>query len=60
MKKRVHCLDLKNVPFGDFLGGPVVKNLPSSARDLGLIPGGGAKISHVVGQLESLSATMKT
>ena len=38
----------------------MVKNLPSSARDLGLIPGGGAKISHVVGQLESLSATMKT
>ena len=47
-------------PFWDFLGGPVVKNLPSNARDLGLIPGRGAKISHVVGQLESLSATMKT
>ena len=27
-------------------GGPVVKNLPSSARDSGSIPGQGAKIPH--------------
>ena len=27
--------------FGDFPGGPVVKNLPSSAVGLGLIPGQG-------------------
>ena len=38
----------------------MVKNLPSNARDTGLIAGRGAKISHVVGQLESLSAMMKT
>ena len=29
----------------------MVKNLPSSAGDAGLIPGGGAKISHAIGQL---------
>ena len=31
---------------GDFPRGPVVKNLPSSAGDAGLIPGGGTKIPH--------------
>ena len=35
----------------DFCGGPVVKNLPSNARDIGLIPGHGTKIPHVSGQL---------
>ena len=30
----------------DVPGGPVVKTLPSSAGDAGLIPGGGAKITH--------------
>ena len=34
----------------DFPGGPVVKNLPSNAGDVGSIPGWGAKILHVVGQ----------
>ena len=29
---------------GDFPGGPVVKNLPCSAEDTGLIPGWGTKI----------------
>ena len=29
--------------FGDFLGGPVVKNPPSNAGDVGLIPGLGTK-----------------
>ena len=31
---------------GYFLGGPVVKILPSNAWDAGLIPGQGAKILH--------------
>ena len=31
----------------DFPGGPVVKNLPSNAEDMGLIPGRGIKIPHV-------------
>ena len=37
----------------------MVKNLPSNAGDSGLIPGGGTKIPHAVGQL-SPSAAMKT
>ena len=35
----------------DFAGGLVVKNPPASAGDVGSIPGWGAKILHVVGQL---------
>ena len=35
----------------DFTGGSVVKNPPSNARDVGLIPGLGTKIPHAVGQL---------
>ena len=34
----------------DFLGGQVVKNLPSNAGDMGLIPDWGTKIPHAVGQ----------
>ena len=43
-------LDLKVNPW-DFSGGPVVKNLPSSARDAGSIPGWGTNIPHASGQL---------
>ena len=35
----------------DFPGGPVVKNLPSNAGDVGSIPGLGTKIPHMAGQL---------
>ena len=35
----------------DFPGGPVEKNLPSNAGDVGSIPGRGARFPHVVGQL---------
>ena len=35
----------------DFLGGPMVKNPPSSAGDSGSIPGRGIKIPHAAGQL---------
>ena len=35
----------------DFPGGPVVKNTPSNAGDMGLIPGWGTKIPHALGQL---------
>ena len=41
----------------DFLDSPVVKNLPSNAGDVGLIPGQGTKIPHAVGQLNLLTAT---
>ena len=43
----------------DFPGGPVVKKLPSSAGDTGLIPGQGTKIPHAVGQLLSPKATTR-
>ena len=33
----------------DFPGGPVVKTLSSNAGDVGLILGGGAKVSHALG-----------
>ena len=36
---------------GDFPHGPVVKNPPANAGDMGSIPGQGNKIPHVVGQL---------
>ena len=35
---------------GDFLGGPVVKNMPCNAGDIGSIPGWGAKIPPAVDQ----------
>ena len=35
----------------DFPGGPVLKNLPYNAGDVGSIPGWGAKISHALEQL---------
>ena len=41
----------------DFLCGPVVKYLPSSAGDRGLIPGLGIKIPHASGQLSPHTAT---
>ena len=35
---------------GGFPGGPVVKNPPCNARDIGLIPAWGIKIPHAVEQ----------
>ena len=35
----------------DFPGGPVVKNPPCNASDVGLIPGWGTKIPHTGEQL---------
>ena len=43
----------------DFPGGPVVKNPPSNAGDMGLIPGQGTKIPHVAGQLSPLAETIE-
>ena len=39
----------------DFPGGPVVKNLPSNAGDVGLIPGQGTKIPHQFSSVQLLS-----
>ena len=41
----------------DFPGGPMVKNLPSSAGDVGSIPGQGTGIPHAMGQLGPHAAT---
>ena len=42
---------LKILGLWDFGGGPVVKNLPCCAGDVGSIPGQGTKIPHDLGQL---------
>ena len=34
----------------DYPGGPVIKNPPSNAGDVGSIPGYGTKIQHAMGQ----------
>ena len=41
----------------DFPGGPVVKNPPSNAGDVGSISGRGTKIPHAAGQLSPRGAT---
>ena len=41
----------------DFPGGPVVKNPPSNAGDVGSIPGWGTKIPHAAGQLSPRATT---
>ena len=41
----------------DFPGGPVVKNPPSNAVDVGSIPAQVTKIPHAVGQLSLHTAT---
>ena len=45
-------MELRDIP-----GGPVVKNLPSNARDAGSIPGQGTKIPHAAGQLSPRTTT---
>ena len=45
------------ISYRDFLSGPVVKNLPSNAGDLGSIPGRGTKIPHAKGQLSPCTTT---
>ena len=40
----------------DFPGGPVVKSLPSNARDAGSIPGWGTKVPHAAEQLSPRTA----
>ena len=41
----------------DFPGGPVVKNLPYNAGDMGSIHSQGTKIPHAVGQLSPHATT---
>ena len=41
----------------DFPGGPVVRNLPSTAGETGSIPDRGTRIPHAVGHLSPHTAT---
>ena len=43
-----------------FPGGPLVKNLPSNAGDVGWIPGWGTKIPLATGQLPALESLLAT
>ena len=44
-------------PTRDFLGGPMVENLPSNAGDMGLIPAWRTKTQHAAGQQGLCAAT---
>ena len=46
--RKIRCL--RNQSKGDFPGGPMVKNPPSNAGDVGSIPGRGTEIPHAPGQ----------
>ena len=45
---------------GDFLGGPVDKNLPCNSGDVSSIPGWGTKIPHTAEQLRSNTVKINT
>ena len=47
----------RNAMIRDFPVDPVVKNLPSNAGNMSLIPGQGTKISHATGQLSPCTTT---
>ena len=51
---RNQCLKL--IKFRDLPGGPVVKNPPSNAVDVGSIPGRTTEIPHAAGQLSRCAA----
>ena len=56
VKDRLLAARIRKGETGDFPGGPVVKNLPSNAGDVGSITGRGTKIPHAAGQ-QSLRTT---
>ena len=51
---------LKLADYWDVLSGPVVKNLPSNARDAGLIPGWGPRIPRAVEQIRPSTTTRQS
>jgi len=59
--KRMRLRDVKLLSqkpqMGDFPSGPVVKNLPSKAEDMGSIPGQGTEIPCTPGQLSTHTST---
>ena len=56
--ERTKIKDQKSKKLKDFPSGPVVKNLPSKAGDVGLIPGWGTKIPQAIGQLSLCTAIL--
>ena len=56
---------LSETCLGDFHGGPVVKDPPSNAENIGVVPGQGLRFPHATGRLnswdirKSLCATQK-
>ena len=50
-----HSMDIDR----DLPGGPMVKNPPSNAQDLGSIPGQGTETLHAMGQLSQHVATVE-
>ena len=57
---RLPATTLEGKLMGDFPGGPVVKNPPSNARDMGLIPGQGTKIPYASEQLSPHTTTRES
>ena len=57
MVKFSQYIHIPNHHVGDFPGGPVVKNSPSNAEEVGSIPGQETKIPHAVDQLRPHNAT---
>ena len=55
MNERVTNGDLRDVP-----GGPVFKNLPRNARDMGSMPGQGTNIPHAHNQLSPCITTAES
>ena len=61
--KSLHCKSnkyLEKKKNRDCPGGPVAKNMPSSAGDTGSTPGQRTKIPHVMGQLSPQATTRET
>ena len=52
------CFVFKTELVGDFPGGPMIKNPPCNAGDVGSIPGWGTKMPHAAEKL-SLRATTR-
>ena len=56
----VSTLWMKVSCFGNFPGGPVVKNPPCNAGDVGSVPGQGTEIPHDGGLVAKLCPTLAT
>ena len=52
-----HICYKSTIYFRDFPGGPVVKNLPYNAGDMGSISGWGTKFPHAAWQLRLLTTS---